>query len=76
MLPGDRLYFYSDALVEAADPEGEEFGKERILRSAESASGNSLEDSLQIILDQITEWQGSNEFDDDLSILALEMPSS
>jgi CheY-like chemotaxis protein len=30
---GERLYLYSDGLIEAADPEGEMFGHERLMRA-------------------------------------------
>jgi sigma-B regulation protein RsbU (phosphoserine phosphatase) len=72
--PGDRLYFYSDGLVEAANSMGEEFGKERILAAAESSLEESLEQSLRVMVEQTTEWQGGKDFDDDLSILAVEIP--
>jgi sigma-B regulation protein RsbU (phosphoserine phosphatase) len=74
LAPGDRLYFYSDGLVEAADSEGEEFGKDRILTAAEASLEQSLEQSLHTIVEQVTEWQGHKNFDDDLSILAVEIP--
>ncbi len=72
--PGDRLYFYSDGLVEAANSVGEEFGKDRILAAAESSLEESLEQSLRVMVEQTTEWQGGKDFDDDLSILAVEIP--
>ncbi len=72
--PGDRLYFYSDGLVEAANSMGEEFGKERILAAAESSLEESLEQSLRVMVDRTIEWQGGKDFDDDLSILAVEIP--
>jgi sigma-B regulation protein RsbU (phosphoserine phosphatase) len=75
LAPGARLYFYSDGLVEAADSEGEEFGKERILRAAESSLDETLEQSLRAIVERVTDWQGGENFEDDLSILAVEIPA-
>jgi len=74
--PGDRIYLFSDGLMEAANGDGEEFGRSRLVDAARSALDVSLEQSLDAIIEAATHWQGREDFDDDLSIVAIEMQKS
>ena len=71
----DRLYVYTDGLIEAEDAEGVEFGARRL--AAEVAAGRrvALPDSVEAV-----EWAAKNfaggRLHDDLSILALEMKTA
>lgn len=71
--PGDRIYFYSDGLVEASDEQGEMFGDERLAEAlnigVDKPIGETLSDTLQIIKSEVS----SGLFDDDLTILGLEV---
>jgi serine phosphatase RsbU (regulator of sigma subunit) len=70
--PGDRLLVYSDGLVEAENPAGEQFGEERLcglVREHSHGSTALLLDRLDVAL---RKWRGSERLDDDLSILMLE----
>lgn len=73
--PGDRLYFYSDGIPEAKDPEDEELGRERLARELHRLRDRTLEESLSSLVDQVQEWTGSCGLDDDVSILAVEIGS-
>lgn len=72
MPPGSRLYFYSDALAESANGRDEEFGKERLMLAAKSVRDRPLDEGLDAIIATVDEWQEDEDFDDDVSILALE----
>jgi sigma-B regulation protein RsbU (phosphoserine phosphatase) len=69
---GDRVYLYSDGLVEASRGNGTEFGQERLAEAARSAAHLPLDQSLDIIVKAAEEWQDGVEFEDDLSIIAVE----
>jgi serine phosphatase RsbU (regulator of sigma subunit) len=68
--PGEGVFFYSDGLVEAHDPEGEIFGFPRLRTLiAEHAEERSLGDSL---LGELYSFVGDGwEQDDDITLLTL-----
>ncbi len=70
---GDRLYFYSDGVTEAMNPQEEMFGQERWLETLRGARGKSLEDSLSVFTGSLETWCGGPSCDDDISILAVEV---
>lgn len=71
LLPGDRLYFYTDGLIEAKNAENTEFGVERLCDSLQKLTASSLEASLQKVYESVQQWNAGG-FKDDLTICALE----
>ena len=55
-------------------PARELFGKDRILAVFDQTREKSLDESIDALVDAAVAWQGSLRFEDDLSILALEVP--
>jgi sigma-B regulation protein RsbU (phosphoserine phosphatase) len=72
--PGDRLYLYTDGLLEAADQDGREFGATRLGEEIERHRSLPLEASVQALEATAKGW-ASGQLHDDLSILALEIAS-
>ncbi|MEA3333750.1 MAG: SpoIIE family protein phosphatase [Pseudomonadota bacterium] len=70
---GDRLYFYSDGIIEAMNPEKEQFGVERLLESFNTSRTLSLNDSLDQLTDELEKWTKGQGCGDDVSLLALEI---
>jgi sigma-B regulation protein RsbU (phosphoserine phosphatase) len=71
--PGDRLYFYSDGIPEATDSDDEQFGEERLADTLDRLVDTPLEDSLPALVDAARAWSGGTAFDDDVTILAVEI---
>lgn len=69
---GDRLFIYTDGLLEAADAEGCEFGAERLGGEVCQSRDRSIEDSVRALEERAKSWAGGR-LHDDLSILALEI---
>lgn len=67
--PGDCLLLFSDGLVEQADPSGRQFGTERILACLEAEGQPGA--LLSVLEGRLTEFGGSDHFDDDLTIAAF-----
>ena len=69
---GDRLYVYTDGLLEAAGEDGPEFGAERLAEAVLRSRDLPLQDSVETLEAEAKAWAGGP-LHDDLSILALEI---
>ena len=74
LAPGDRLFFYSDGITEAANAERSMLGPEGLLRLIEDARALSLDECVARCMDGLRRWCAPTAFDDDVSLLALEIP--
>lgn len=72
LMPGDRLFLYSDGITECTNLAGEEYseeGLERALRKLARIQGAEFLDALKW---ELTTWSGKEEFEDDVSGALLE----
>ena len=72
--PGDRVYLFSDGIIEQAGPAGREemFGQDRFV---DLLLDNSAKDLSQVVtqgMDALAGWAGGRRFADDVSLVALE----
>ena len=74
MEPGDRLYFYSDGITEARNEPGDMLQPEGLIRFIERSREQPIDDGIQKIVKAVTQWCHPVTFDDDLSLLVLEVP--
>jgi len=67
--PGDLLVFFTDGVTEPENAYGEMFGEERFIdllaRSAHLGEGEIV----QAVVDSVREWTGSDELQDDMTLL-------
>ena len=70
--PGDRLFIYTDGLLEAEDARGEEFGASRLAEEVDRARELPLGASVEALETAAKQWAGGG-LGDALSILALEV---
>ncbi len=70
---GDRLFLYSDGLVEAKNGDLQDFGKERVLEAVEAGRGLPLAAGLAALVRSVEQWCGSAAPRDDVSVLAVEI---
>ncbi len=70
---GDRLFLYSDGITEASNSEAVMFGSERLTTLLTELSQRSLSDVIKNLDQRILAYQGDDQFDDDLSLLAIEV---
>jgi sigma-B regulation protein RsbU (phosphoserine phosphatase) len=69
--PGDRLYFYTDGVVEALDASEQEFGHARLMAEIERQRNRPLRAGLDIVADLVRGWSEGH-LRDDVSLLAIE----
>ena len=71
--PGDRLYLYSDGLNEQRNRQGEEFGLTRVKRILQDTHARDLDQAVDAVLDNAEQWRRGAHFDDDVTIVAVEL---
>lgn len=68
ILPGDRIYAYSDGLPEAVSPDGSMFGEERL---SALLADTALEDPFAAICAALTEFRQGHEQHDDITLIEI-----
>ena len=72
LIPGDRIYMYSDGVTEAMNGDRVQFGTSNLCRLIEQTKTLSLDESINSVLQALHDWRG-DVAKDDISILALEL---
>ncbi len=71
LLPGRRIFLFTDGLHEAMSPGGEQFGRERVSELFIRTSHLSLKEQLSVALKDVRSFQQRDDFDDDVTVLAI-----
>ncbi len=70
---GDRLYLYSDGVIEAMSPGGEPFGNARLLQAVDCSRAWPVQECVDALLADVDRWRGGGRPQDDLSVLAVDL---
>jgi phosphoserine phosphatase RsbU/P len=70
---GDRLYIYSDGVIEAKNKSDQQFGIDGLTRVLEDNREKPLDQSLNAVFSAVRHWCAEGQLDDDLSMLALDV---
>ena len=70
---GDRLFFYSDGITECMDMNHEMYGPERLLAFVNETRELPITEVLARLEQHMRLWRGNDQFEDDISVLALEI---
>lgn len=70
---GDRVVLYTDGILEAHNPDGEIYGKERFHEALLACRESSAEEMVKEIHNRVTSFAQTSDFEDDISILVLEL---
>ena len=70
---GDRIFIYSDGITECESQTGEMFGSERFRLFVEETRNLKIRDVLTELDQRIYAWHGGNDFEDDISLLVMEL---
>ena len=71
--PGDRLFLHSDGVTESFNEDSEQFSPPRLMAMIEAGAGQELDQLLSDIEDELRLWKGDRQFEDDVTLLAIEM---
>jgi len=69
--PGDRLAIFSDGLYELRDPEGGEYGRERLMKALTAKRG-SIEKVVDEVIQETRRHSGGRPPEDDVTLLVAE----
>ncbi|MFQ5628948.1 MAG: PP2C family protein-serine/threonine phosphatase [bacterium] len=70
---GDRLFLFSDGVTECENADKEQFSSNRLVQLLEGSRSDSLAVLMQKVKGQLQRWNGSEQFEDDVTLLAIEM---
>jgi len=73
MKKGDRIYLYSDGVIDAVNGLDERFGMEHLLDQLRVTKTDSLDTGLSSLVNRLREWTGDTSFQDDVSLLGFEI---
>jgi sigma-B regulation protein RsbU (phosphoserine phosphatase) len=71
--PGDKLYFYSDGLTDCTDSRGMQYSRERLIFEIGETVDKNIMEAVSHIKDDVFDWRGNQSFDDDVSLIAVQM---
>ncbi len=70
---GDRLLLYSDGITECESPDGEMFGSERLRQFVDDTRALTVNEVIRQLDAHIRAWRGELGFEDDISMLILDV---
>ena len=73
LLPGDRILFYSDGLIEAADERGEMFEEKLVSVVLPSLSFLPPDVMVNTLFSRLVQFHGLAEFEDDICMIGFEV---
>jgi sigma-B regulation protein RsbU (phosphoserine phosphatase) len=73
LAPGDRLFLYTDGVVECPDMNGDEFGEERLVATLDAAGRDGLASLKRQVLRALEQHAAPSPFQDDLTFLVAEI---
>lgn len=69
---GDKIFLYTDGIIEYLNHEGEQFGEERFFDLLEKSKSHSIKEIVQILNESIKKFGNGRVPKDDISILGIE----
>ena len=73
MVPGDRLFVYTDGIIDAPNPEGESFGLVRLKDVLDAKEEASLSELKSVVLKALHRYTEKEQAHDDVTLIALEI---
>ena len=70
---GDRIFLYTDGLIEATNSDGNALGRDGVARALEEAAGGTVRDIKRAVLDALSEHSNGAASDDDVTFMVVEV---
>jgi len=73
MVPGDRLFIYTDGIIDTPNPKGESFGLVRLKDVLDANTAVPLPELKSAVLKTLHQYSGKELTHDDVTLIALEI---
>ena len=73
MTPGDRLFVYTDGVIDAPGPGGESFGRARLKEALDVNAQIPLPELKSAVLKILNQYTAKDFFHDDVTLIAMEI---
>ena len=73
MNPGDRLFAYTDGIIDAPNPEGESFGLARLKDALDANTAAPISGLKSAVLETLHEFTEKEQIHDDVTLIAMEI---
>ncbi len=74
--PGDRLFFYTDGIIECKNAQGDRYGRENLLKVIRRETQNNISLVSNLIISELMGYIAELRFADDISLLITEVIES
>ena len=71
IVPGQILLLYTDGATEANSPDGEEYGRERLVAAVRAAQDRNARAMIDFIYNDVFEWSGGRGAGDDVTFVVI-----
>lgn len=68
---GDELILFSDGIFDCTDTKGEEYGKERFLKSAQNYTSLKAKDQINFLVDDVRAFCSGSAQKDDITLMII-----
>ncbi len=69
---GDRVFLYTDGIIETENLQGEMYGCERLETLLQEVAGDALQDACEAVMEAVAAWSGGAPANDDITLLAYQ----
>jgi sigma-B regulation protein RsbU (phosphoserine phosphatase) len=73
LVPGDRLFVYTDGIIDASNPKGESFGLARLKDTLDANTGVPLSELKKAVLEALHQHTKQEIANDDVTLIAMEI---
>jgi phosphoserine phosphatase RsbU/P len=71
LLPGDSLLLFTDGMSDCRNPQGEEYGRERLKAALAGLAGRKAQETCDALMRSLLEFTGEASQDDDVTLVML-----
>lgn len=69
---GDRIYLFTDGVIEVVNSSGTQFGLENLKKNLEKNIWSKLEESVKDLFNEVKTYKNGEHFEDDVTIIGIE----